>query len=108
MVLEGFAGVRLRKEDLGRVEKRIQEVTGWDNTVEEETGFVEATCQNYEVLVEDKRAGKAGGVGPSQRYETWFWPKKNDVGIPSAPDRTKRADYRLSIEIAPLTPDSSR
>ena len=74
-MLEGFANVRLRKEELGRAEKRIQEVTRWDHPVKEETGFVEAAGQNYEVLVEDKRAGKAGGAGPSQWYETWFGPK---------------------------------
>ena len=40
-------------------------VTGWSDPVEEQTGFVEAACQNYEVLVEDKRVGKSGGAGPS-------------------------------------------
>ena len=62
--------MRLRKEEADRAEKRVQEVMGWNNPVEEKTGFVEATCQNYEVLVEDKRAGKGGGAGPSNRYDT--------------------------------------
>ena len=53
-VLEGLYGVQLRKEEADRVEKRVREVTGWDDPVEEKTGFVEAVCQNYEVLVEDK------------------------------------------------------
>ena len=44
---------------------RIREVTRWDDLVEEKTSFVEALCQNYEVLVEDKRAEKAGGAGLS-------------------------------------------
>ena len=69
MMLEGLAGVRLRKKEADRAEKRVWEVTGWSDTVEEKTSFVEAVCQNYEVLVEDKRTWKAGGAGPSQRYE---------------------------------------
>ena len=66
LVLEGLSGVRLKKEEADRAEQRIREVTGWDDPVEEKTGFVAAACQNYEVLVEDKHAGKAGGSGPSQ------------------------------------------
>ena len=37
-----------------RIELSVQEVIGWSDPVEEKTGFVEATCQNYEVLVENK------------------------------------------------------
>ena len=62
LMLEGLAGVRLRKEEADRVERRVREVTGWSDPVEEKMGFVEAACQNYEVLVEDKRAGKTGGA----------------------------------------------
>jgi hypothetical protein len=69
-VFEGLAGVRLRKEEANRAERRVQEVTGWSDPVEEKTGFVEAACQNYEVLVEEKRAGRGGGIGPSQRHES--------------------------------------
>jgi hypothetical protein len=43
-VLEGLAGVRLKKEEADRTEKRVQEVTGWNDPVEEKTGFVEAAC----------------------------------------------------------------
>jgi hypothetical protein len=38
--------------------------------VEEKIGFIEAVCQNYEVLPEEKRAGRGGGAGPSQRHES--------------------------------------
>ena len=75
LMLEGLAGVRLRKEEADCVERRVREVTEWSDPIEEKTSFVEAACQNYEVLVEDKRAGKIGGAGPSQWYETWFDPK---------------------------------
>ena len=44
MVLEGLTGVRLRKEEADRVERRVREVTGWDNPVEEKIGFMEAAC----------------------------------------------------------------
>jgi hypothetical protein len=68
--LEGLAGVRLRKEEADRAEKRVQEVSGWSDPVEEKTGFVEAAYQNKEVLLEEKRAGRSGGADPSQRYES--------------------------------------
>ena len=64
---------------------------------------MEAVCQNYEVLVEDKRAGKVEGAGPSQRYETRFGPKQNDTGTPGTPDKTKKTGYRLSTEIERTT-----
>ena len=70
LMLEGLAGVCLRKEEANRAEERVWELTGWSDPVEEKTGFVEAACKNYEVLVEEKRAGKSGGAGPSQRYDT--------------------------------------
>ena len=69
-MLEGLAGARLKKEESDRAEKRVREITGWSDPVEEKTGFVEAACQNYEALVEDKRVGKTGPSGTSQRYET--------------------------------------
>ena len=81
--LEGLFGMRLKREEVDCAKQRIQEVTGWDDLVEEKTGFLKAACQNYEVLVEDKRAGKAGGAIPSQRYETRFRPKQNDASTPT-------------------------
>ena len=103
MMLEGLAGVRLRKEEADRVERWVWEVNGWSDPIEEKTGFVEAPCKNYEVLVEDKRAGKAGGARPSQRYETRFGQKQNDAGTSSAPDKAKKAGFRLSTEIERTT-----
>ena len=50
---------------------------------------MEAVCQNYEVLVEDKHAGKAGGAGPSQRCETRFGLKPSDAANTGVPDRKK-------------------
>ena len=55
----------MRKEDANQPEKRVWEVTGWDDPVEEKASFVEAACESYEVLVEDKRVGKGRGAGPS-------------------------------------------
>ena len=63
-VLEGTSGVRLRKEEANRVERQVREGTRWNGLVEEKTGFVEAACNNYEVLVEDNRAGMVGGADP--------------------------------------------
>ena len=61
-MLEGLAAMRLKKVEADRVERRVREVTGWSNPIEEKISFVEAACQNYEVLVEDKHAGKARGA----------------------------------------------
>ena len=44
LMLEGLAGTRLRKEEANRAEKRVREITGWSDPVEEKTGFVEAAC----------------------------------------------------------------
>ena len=55
LMLEGLTGVRLRKDEADHVERRVREVTGWSDPIEEKTGFVEAACQNDEVLVEEKR-----------------------------------------------------
>ena len=42
LVLEGLFGVQPKKEEADCAEKRVQDVTGWDNPVK--TGFVEAAC----------------------------------------------------------------
>ena len=51
LVLEGLSGVRLKKEEADRAEQRVQEVTRWNDPVEEKKGFAETACQNYKVLV---------------------------------------------------------
>ena len=53
--------------------------------------------------MEDKRVGKTGGAGPSQRYETRFRQRKNEAGATDAPDKAKKAGYRLSTEIKRTT-----
>ena len=70
LLLEGFHGKKLKKEEVNRAERRVREVTGWSDPVEDKIGFVEAAWQNCKVLVKDKWAGKAGGVGPSGSYDT--------------------------------------
>ena len=102
-MLEGLAGVRLRKEEADHAERRVWEVTRWSDLVEEKKGFVEAAFQSYKVLVEDKGAGKTGGAAPSQRYETRFRPKKNDAGVINTPDKAKKVGYRLSMDIERTT-----
>ena len=51
----------------------------------------------------EDHAGRTGGAGPSQRYETLFGQKQNDTGTTGAPDKTKKAGYRLSTEIERTT-----
>ena len=69
--------------------------------MEENTVFVEGACQIYEVLVDDKQAGKAGGAGPSGRYDTWSGPKRNDVAPAGSKERVKGivSGFRLISEI---------
>ena len=57
--------------------------------MEEKNGFVEATSQIYEVLFNDKRAGKPGGGGVSGRYDTQSGPKRNDVAPTDSQEREK-------------------
>ena len=63
----------------------------------------EAASQNYEVLVEDKRVGKAGTAGPSQRYETRFGQRRNEAGGSSAQDNPMKGGHRLGTEIERTT-----
>ena len=37
-----------------KAERRVQEMTGWEDPVEEKSSFVEAMCQTYDVLMEEK------------------------------------------------------
>ena len=90
--MEGFSGKKL-KEEAYQTEKRVREVTGWRDPVEEKIGFVEATCPNYEVPIEDKRVGKTGGAGPSERSDTRNGPIKNIV---CAADRQEKERGKLS------------
>mgnify|MGYP000235156717 CR=1 FL=1 len=93
MVLDGFYEKKLMKEEADRAERRVREVTGWSDPIEERTSFVEATCQNYEVLVDNKRVGKARGAAPSNRYEIRSDPKQNDACPPA---HKKRLCFRAS------------
>ena len=61
---------------------------------------MEATCQNYEVLVEDKRAGKTGGAGPSQWYETCQCVRRTVLGNMSL--RMEDRENRLIPELVPI------
>jgi hypothetical protein len=74
-------------------------VTGWSDPVEEKIGFVEAACQNYEVVMEEKRAGRGGGVGPLQHHESRIGEKQKDVGTPGGPERARKASFQMTTEI---------
>ena len=64
---------------------------------------MEVACQNYEVLVEDMRAGKFGGAEPSNQYETRSGLKKNDAGPTGPQERTKFPSFWLSSKIEKTT-----
>ena len=90
-----------RKSSRHRAKRRVREVTEWRDLVGEKTGFVEAVCQNYEVLVDDKRVGKAEDAGSSGRYDTRSRPKRNDAAPADSQEREKGkiSSFRLSSKI---------
>ena len=77
------------------------EVTGWSDPIQESTGFVEAVCRNYEALIDERRAGKTGGAGPSGRYDTRSAPKKHDATPTGSQEKEKGRilSFCLSSEI---------
>ena len=105
MVLETFSRGRLQKRDADRAEERVCEITGLSDPVEENTGFVEAACRNYEVVVDNKRARKTGGAGPSGRYDTRSGAKRHDVAPTGSQEKEKGKvlSIRLSSEIEKTT-----
>ena len=89
MVLEGFSGKKLRKEEADCTKRQIQEVTGWNDPVKEKTNFVEAACQNYKVLIKAKWVWKAGGAGPSGKYDIRSRPKNGHNGLTDPQEKSK-------------------
>ena len=69
--------------------------------MEEKTSFMEVAFQKHEVLVEDKRVGKAGGAGSLGRYDSRNKPKRSDNGptVPQEKETGKIPSFRLSSEI---------
>ena len=54
VILETLSEGRLQKEEAERAEERVREVIGCSELVEESTNFVEATCRNYEALIDER------------------------------------------------------
>ena len=79
----------------------MREVTGWSDPVEENTGFVEAACKNYEALIDERRAGKNGGSRPSGRHDTRSAIKRHNGAPTGSQEREKGKipSFRLSSEI---------
>ena len=90
---------KAKKRRSGLRGEAVQEVSRWKNSMKEKTSFVEAACQNYEVSIEDKQAGKGGGIEPSNWCETQSTLKKKDRGLASPQERTKLMSFWLSSEI---------
>ena len=105
VILETLSRGRLQKEEAEHAEERVREVKGWSDPVEESTGFVEAACKNYEALIDERRARKNGGAGPSGRLDTQSTTKRHD-GTPTGSqerERGKIPSFRLSSEIEKAT-----
>ena len=58
------------QKEVDQAKEKIQEATGCRDLVEEKTSLVEASYQNYEVLVEEQNVAKDGGIDPPKRYNT--------------------------------------
>ena len=52
-------------------------------------------------MVDDKKAGKTGGVGPSGRYDTRSGLRRNDTALARSQEKEKGKvpSFRLSSEI---------
>ena len=51
VILQGFSGKKLVREETDRMERRVREVIGWNEPVKESTSFIKAACQNYEIFL---------------------------------------------------------
>ena len=105
VILDTISGGRLRREEAEHADERVREATGWSDPVEENTGFVEAACKNYEALIDERRVGKNGGTGPTGRHDTRSAIKKHD-GAPTEShkgEKGKIPSFRLSSEIEKAT-----
>ena len=58
---------------------------------------MEAVCKNYETLINERRAGKNGGAGPSGRHDTRSTTKRHD-GVPTGSQEEEKGKI-LSSEI---------
>ena len=108
VVLDNFSGVKLEREEACQAEKCVKRVTGWNDPVEERTSFVEAACQNYEALVEEKRVGNGDGVGPSKRYEARGTQRREEPNPPQArnerwKEKGNLPNFKLCSEIEQAT-----
>ena len=105
VILKTLSEGRLQKGEAERAKESVHEVSGWSDPIEESTGFVEAACWNYEALIDERRAGKTGGAGPSGRYDTRSAPKKHDATPTGSQEMEKGRipSFRLSSEIEKTT-----
>ena len=99
VILETLSGGRLQKEEAEHAEERVREVTGWSDSVEESTGFVEDACRNYKALIDERRAG------PSGRQDTRSATRKYDAALTRSQEKEKGRipSFRLSSEIEKTT-----
>ena len=54
IILNQVGKGKLCMNEAFKTEQRVQAMTGWEDLVEEKSSFLEAMCQNYDVLVEEK------------------------------------------------------
>jgi hypothetical protein len=53
--------------------------------------------------VEEERAGRGGGVVPSQRHETRIGERQQDVGTSGVSEKTRKPSFRMTTEIQKST-----
>ena len=70
IILNQVGKGKLCMDEALKAERRVQEMTGWEDPVEEKSSFVEAMCQTYDVLVEEKRKRPDDQSGPSKKHDT--------------------------------------
>ena len=107
-ILGSLSRGKFKREEADEAERRVQEATGWKDPVEEKTGIVEAACQNYEVMVEEKKLGNGDGAGPSRKYDARGTRRREETNQSQARDERWKEkgnppNFKLCSEIEQAT-----
>ena len=70
IILNQVGKGKLCMNEAFKAERRVQAMTEWEDLVEGKSSFVEVMCQNYDVLVEEKRKRPYDQLGSSKKHDT--------------------------------------
>jgi hypothetical protein len=94
-ILESIRRVKLSWEDEVIAEERVQAATEWMDPMETTTSFVEAACQHYEVMIDEKRKRVEEQATSSKRYDAQESKRKLDMNMLDRKGATKKGKGRV-------------